>query len=388
MSVKTTRILYTLVALVMGVGIVMALSYAGDKGQGPIEKAFDKAGTAISNVEEKIILQPRQQKRSDKLQWLQPYKNNKSLLAKQGDILLGAYDNKTKEGFKSVTSLEDSLHTTFPLIALYVAWGSKTEEQFPATQVNAIKELGSIPVITWEPWLNDFDNEEHTEIRSSDVRDKNGLTDIANGIYDFYINRFADDIKKIKSPVLLRFGHEMNDPYRYPWGPQNNKPEEFVAAWKHVHDVFAKRSVNNVLWIWSPHPAYGYFDYYYPGDSCVDFVGESVLNYGPVAPWAKWWSFKEIFGTHYEELAKYKKPMIITEFGSLAVGGSRSKWFQEALTNLPKNYPYVRGIIFYHNSKDNTTTQQSLDWYIKDDKASTQAIVKAVSSWNTKIMDK
>lgn len=388
MASKITRITYTLLAMVLGIGIVLGLSFAGKKGQGPIATVLQKADETVNTVEEKIILQPRQEKRSDKLQWLLPYKTSKSLLAKPSQILLGAYDNKTKESFKSIVSFEDSLKTTFPLIAIYVAWGSKPEEQFPATQVNAIKQLGSIPVITWEPWLTDFDGDKYPQLRSHDQRDKGGLTDIANGVYDFYITRFADDIKKVKTPVMLRFSHEMNDPYRYPWGPQNNKPEDFIAAWKHVYDVFKQRGATNVLWIWGPHPAYGYFDYYYPGDSCVDYVGESTLNYGPVASWSKWWSFKEIFGTHYTELAKYKKPMIVTEFGSLAVGGNRSKWYKDALTSLPTDYPLVKGLIFFHNSNDNTTTQQTLNWYVKDDKATTAAIISAVNTWPAAVKGK
>lgn len=55
----------------------------------------------------------------------------------------------------------------------------------------------------------------------------------------------------------------MNDPYRYPWGPQNNDPSEFVAAFRHVHDVFDSVGASNVIWIWSPHLTYGKFKEYY-----------------------------------------------------------------------------------------------------------------------------
>jgi beta-mannanase len=179
----------------------------------------------------------------------------------------------------------------------------------------------------------------------------------------------------------MRVGHEMNDPYRYPWGPQNNTAKDFKAAWRHIFNVFKAVGAKNVIWVWSPHIAYGYFDAYYPGNDFVDWVGISVLNYGTVASWSKWWTFEEIFGSHYKELAKFNKPIMISEFGSLNVGGDRSKWFGDALSGLPEKYPLVKAIVFFHYSYDKTTTQQPLNWYIKDDTASVRSIIRGFRSW-------
>jgi len=207
-----------------------------------------------------------------------------------------------------------------------------------------------------------------------EVRDKGGLTDIANGVYDFYIKEWADNAKKVKGPILLRVAHEMNDPYRYPWGPQNNTAKDFIAAWKHIHDVFKKEGAANVYWIWGPHPAYGFFKEFYPGSDYVDYVGVSALNYGTVASWSKWWTFREIFGNYYTQLSAFKKPVMITEFGCLNVGGSRSKWFADALDSIPQKYPEIKSVVFFHYSDDKTTTQQAINWYIKDDTATVAAL--------------
>ena len=235
-------------------------------------------------------------------------------------------------------------------------------------------------MITWEPWLSGFSADEYPALRAAADRDKNGMKDVAAGQYDTYITTWATAAKKAGKTVFLRLGHEMNDAYRYPWGPQNNNPKDFVAAWQHVHDIFVKEGAKNVLWVWSPHPAYDFKDYY-PGDSVVDYVGAGVLNYGVVAVWSKWWSFKDIFGNRYKQMAEYNKPIMITEFGSLAVGGNRAKWYADALDSMPQKYPLVKSVLFFHFSKDNTTTQQTLNWYIKDDKPVTGAIVKEVNKW-------
>ena len=72
---------------------------------------------------------------------------------------------------------------------------------------------------------------------------------------------------------------------------------------------------------------------------------------------------------------------MITELGCLTVGGNRSIWFKEALSDLPVKYPLVKSVLFFHFSDDRTTTQQSLNWYIKWDTATTQAIIREIQKW-------
>ena len=381
MTKKTHRILYAVIALSAAVLVIIGLSFIGGRSRGPLEGLFSKAGSVVTEVESDVILGQREHKRSDRLKWFQAYIRDKSLLKNPRIILLGAYDNQTAETFESINDFEDSLQTVFPLIHIYTAWGTKPEEQFPGKQVDAILAMGSVPVITWEPWLTDFDAEKYPNLRKPEIRDKHGLTDVARGLYDPYITEWAIAAREVKSPLFLRVGHEMNDPYRYPWGPQNNTAREFVAAWRHIHNLFKAVGAGNVIWIWSPHPAYGFFDAYYPGNDYVDWVGVGVLNYGTVASWSQWWSFKDIFGKHYQELSRFKKPIVLTEFGCLNVGGDRGKWFGEALSHLPQDYPALKAILFFHYSYDKTTTQQPLNWYIKDDSSATNSIIRSIRQW-------
>ena len=374
------RILTTLLAIGIASLIIYALSHAGKSSKGPIENAMTYTGEVVKDIEQKLIVEQRGEKREDKLKWLNEYAASKKLLIHPTKMLFGAFDNNTKDGFESIVSLEDSLQTTFPLISIYTAWGEKPEERFPTEKVKNILTLGSLPVITWEPWLSDFQEEDYPVQREGDERNRNGMKDVAAGVYDAYVNKWAINARKIEKPIFLRFGHEMNDGYRYPWGPHNNTPDEFIAAWKHVHDIFVKQGAKNVIWMWSPHPAYE-FKEFYPGDNYVDYIGVGVLNYGNIAAWSKWWSFREIFGKYYRKATAYNKPIMITEFGSLAVGGSRAKWYTDALDSLPMKYPLVKSVLFFHFSEDNTTTQQTLNWYIKSDKPVTNAIIKTVAKW-------
>jgi beta-mannanase len=239
---------------------------------------------------------------------------------------------------------------------------------FPTLRAQAISDLGSIPVITWEPWIDDFDPQLFSVTGDAASRNMGGLKAIADGKFDAYIDKWAADAKTYSNPFFLRFGHEMNDPYRYPWGPQNNKPQDYIAAWQHVRDRFHKLHAENAIWVWSPHPAYSYNEFY-PGDDYVDWIGTTTINYGTVAPWSQWWSFDDIFGKFYNDISSHKKPIVLTEFGSLSVGGDRALWFKSAFDMMPTKYPDVKGVIFFHVSNDNTTTYKSLDWSFINDQA-------------------
>jgi hypothetical protein len=353
----------------------------GEKSTGPLEDTFTAMGNGVSYMENKYILQNRKHTRSEKLQWFNEYRNDRNKIAHPDRILFGAYDNEFSESFQSIVDLENALNTTLPIIHIYTAWGSKPDQKFPSLQVNAIWDVGSIPFITWEPWLNDFNSTDFPKIDiDPKKRDKSGLKSIAKGDYDAYIDKWATDVKNLGRLIFIRLGHEMNDPYRYPWGPQNNKPEDFIAAWKHVINRFKSIGAINAIWVWSPHPAYSYFDAYYPGDDYVDWVGIGTLNYGTVATWGKWWTFDEIFGNYYSQLSKYNKPIIISEFGSLDVGGNRAKWFGDAITSMPVKYPAIKAVNFFHCSSDNTTTSKSLNWYFKDDSLVTQIIISSIQN--------
>jgi beta-mannanase len=120
---------------------------------------------------------------------------------------------------------------------------------------------------------------------------------------------------------------------------------------------------------------------YYPGGGTVDWVATGVLNYGPVARWSRWWTFGEIFGTHYDKLAGFGKPVMIAELGSLRVGGDRAEWYRKALTNLPARYPAVKSVLLFTASDDQTVTAQKVEWSFRGDEMTLMAVRDAISAW-------
>lgn len=374
------RLLLTATLLLGGLAGVSLLTALGAASGGPISSLLTSAAAAGGSLEHRVSRLFSGPGRAANLRWFEPYRSNPDRLRKPDIVLLGVYDGFVPRTLDGVVKFEQQIGTTLPLIQLYTAWGDKPEQQFPVKVATAISDMGSVPVITWEPWLTDFESAQHPTIALREARDRHGLAAVARGDYDFYIDKWASAAAKFGRPILLRFGHEMNDPYRYPWGPQNNTKEEYIAAWRHVVERFRRSGANSVIWVWSPHVAYQYWEMYYPGSEYVDWVATGVLNYGPIARWSEWWTFDEIFGAKYPPLAAFGKPIMVAEFGSLAFGGDRASWYLNALTDFRLRFPAVRGILFFNVKSDQSATQQAVDWTFADDTLTLRTVARATAS--------
>lgn len=369
------------IALASGVALVGLLTTIGSVSKGPVSGALTRLGTAFGSLELSVRQRFAGPGRSAALEWLAPYRNDTGRLRDPDIMLLGAYDSLIPDTLEGVVDLERSLGTTLPLMHIYTAWGDKADQQFPLRLTTAIWNVGSVPIVTWEPWLTDFENSLHPHLPLRDLRDRHGLAAVARGDYDFFVDDWAADAAAFGKPLFLRVGHEMNDPYRYPWGPQNNTKEEFIAAWQHIVERFRRAGAHNVIWVWAPHIAYQHWELYYPGREYVDWVSTGALNFGTVAHWSQWWTFHELFGKRYEALASFAKPVMIPEFGSLAVGGDRAAWYRDALTDLPGKYPAVKALLFFNAREDQTLTYQKVDWSVAGDAALAGTIATAIRSW-------
>ncbi|MFN4951928.1 MAG: glycoside hydrolase family 26 protein [Flavobacteriales bacterium] len=367
-------------AFTLSIGMFLLIDAASSKGKGPIsetvheiEKVFigDTVNHSDSIEQQKLRVSPKHRVKLT-LSTKQAKNPNK--------ILIGYAGSSKSNVTEATMEMDEKLGVHMDLVQLYVAWGSKKEEQFPSARVQEIVTAGSIPVITWEPWLSDF-SENIPNQAPIENREVKPLKAIYSGVYDDYIRRWAKEAKRIKSPIYLRFAHEMNDPYRYPWGPHNNEVGDFSKAWIHVYEIFKSLNVNNVIWMWSIHSAYDDYASFYPGDEYVDVVATGILNFGSSVYWSKWWSFDQLFSGHYGALSSFKKPIFIIEFGSLKVGGDRKRWYEEALNAIPQSYKNVKGIVFFNVPADKTLTDKSVTWELDKTSKEAQCIQQILGNW-------
>jgi hypothetical protein len=332
-----------------------------------IDERVSRVAQYFSDSQRRALRSARHTSRSEYLEPLQPMLASVGALRNPPSTLFGIYDGGFPNTFAGMEQVESQLNFKFPVISFYSAWGDKPAQQFPLRMVETIHGMGSIPMITWEPWVVDFDERIRTNLPPAAEREYALLASIARGDYDFYLVPWAKAAAKYNRPLFLRFAHEMNDPYRYPWGPQNgNRPEDFIAAWKHVHLIFQKMGATKVLWVWSPHISMPWFEYYYPGAEYVDWIGTGVLNYGTIASWSRWWSFHQILEKAYPTMLKFQKPIMICEFGTLAQGGDLAEWYRQAFYHLSHTYSRgVKAVVFFNQPADVTISPEyPLNWSV------------------------
>jgi len=158
------------------------------------------------------------------------------------------------------------------------------------------------------------------------------LTAITAGKYDAYLSSYAEAVRAYKSPVILSFGHEMNGTW-YSWGNKHTSPAAFVAAWRHVVDLFRLAGAQNVTWLWtvniidkaagipSPGP-------WWPGSSYVTWVGIDGYYSTSTA------TFAPLFGpTIVAVRALTDRPILIGETGA-ANGANQPNQISDLFTGV------------------------------------------------------
>ncbi len=245
------------------------------------------------------------------------------------------------------------------IVSWYALWGG-WKRDFSRADLDAVSARGATPLITWEPWAG----------QASDPAWSLSAA-VLSGKNDAYVRSWADGLAAYHKPVLLRFAHEMHD-QSYPWavGVNGNTAQDYVASWRHVHQIFVESGATNVQWVWNPNTMAGsprevYDAIYaqtYPGDAVVDWLGLDVYNGGVGLPsWGGWRSFGDALATPYAALAAVStKPVILPEVGSAEQGGSKSEWIQSALGSLSRgDFPRVVALVWFDVSKEEAWTLHS-----------------------------
>jgi hypothetical protein len=378
------RVAFFALGWLIAVGVVFQIALGSGFGRffSAIDEKVSRIAQSFSDAQGRAVRNARKTSRSEYLEPLKPVLSSATALKNPQKVLFGIYDGGFPNTFAGMEQVETALDYKFPIISFYSAWGDKPTQQFPVRMVETIHSMGSVPMITWEPWVVDFDERVRTNLPSRAEREYASLNAIARGDYDFYIVPWARAAAAHRKPILLRFAHEMNDPYRYPWGPQNgNRPEDFVAAWRHVHLIFQKMSATNVLWVWSPHVSMPWFEYYYPGPEFVDWIGVGVLNYGDVATWSRWWTFHQILEKAFPTLLRMEKPVMICEFGTLANGGDMTEWYRQAFYHIDHTYSRgVKALIFFNQQNDITISPDfPLNWSVVQDQKAIAVVRREIA---------
>jgi Glycosyl hydrolase family 26 len=239
---------------------------------------------------------------------------------------------------------------------------------FPGDQFTAIRDHGAIPFFSWGS---------QSTPGTSDQPDFQ-LADILAGSYDSYIHDWATRAAEWQRPFFLRFDWEMNGSW-FTWGEgaNGNQPGEFVAAWRHVHDIFTSVGATNATWVWCPYVNQSdTFASIYPGDAYVDWTCLDAYNWGtnPAAP-NGWRTFDDLYGHSYAAVGALapSKPMLIGETAASEYGGSKAAWIAEMFEALPTRYPRIQGLLWFEK------IDNGMDWPLETSASATSSFADGIS---------
>jgi hypothetical protein len=252
------------------------------------------------------------------------------------------------------------------IVLHYLGFGDELQRE----QLQNVAGAGAISLLTWEPY----------DYRAGTVNQSRfALRRIIDGDFDDHILRTARTIRDFDRPVLLRFAHEMNGDW-YPWSERvnGNRAGEYVAAYRHVHDLVTSAGAHNVTWVWSPNVEYPGslpLDGLYPGHAYVDVVAVDGYNFGTSQSWSSWQRPDQLFGPTLSRVRSLSPgtPIIIGETGSSEVGGDKAGWITELFSWLDTQRD-VRAVVWFHLDKET-------DWRIDSSAASAEAFARGLSGW-------
>jgi beta-mannanase len=278
-------------------------------------------------------------------------------------------------------------------------WGAEGIK-FPEKNVKTIHNLGIVPFIRMMPRI---------DFREGEVDSKYTLQHIIDGNFDDKLRKWASDAKKIKSPMIVEFGPEMNGNW-FPWSGILNGggkrdgygdakyadgPERFKDAYRHIINLFKKEGAYNITWAFhafSPfekdedselYKKWNNIKNYYPGDDYIDWIGLSV--YGAVEPDSEWTSFTEILDKAYPVIAGISsdKPLAVFEFGVAEYPhlGNKSNWIKDALDSLEAGrYPRIKAVSYWDEMWKDDSTDKIIDLRINSSIQSSQTYKDILNS--------
>jgi hypothetical protein len=173
---------------------------------------------------------------------------------------------------------------------------------------------------------------------------------ITSGRHDELIRAQARRVRAAGVPILLRFRWEMDRPNLRAtmWSAA-----DFVAAWRHVRQIFDEEKARNASWVWCPTAegfARGDAPDFYPGDDAVDWTCVDVYAASDFRP------LRELMAPFLRWAAERRKPIIVGEFGVAREWGSaaRAAWLRDAAVLFKAN-PQIKAVSYFESDPEGNT---------------------------------
>ena len=264
--------------------------------------------------------------------------------------LVGVYEPGAPGSWSGISGFTDATGVKPGIVVYYSAWNDPFSTSFAQTALSH----DAYVLVQLEP---------------KDV----ALTSIAAGGSDAYLRSYAAAVVAFGHPVMLSFGHEMNGTW-YSWGDGHQSPAAFVAAWRHIVEVFRAAGAANVTWLWTANSIAGgssSLSQWWPGAAWVSWVGVSGYYYQATD------TFDMVFGSTIALIRTFSNaPVLIAE---TAVGTTSARESQIDALFAGVCAEHLAGVVWFDEAQRAGLYHQ--DWRLEHDPSALSAFTAAVARY-------
>jgi mannan endo-1,4-beta-mannosidase len=262
--------------------------------------------------------------------------------------VIGVYEPGVPESWSELAEFSQATGVSPKVVVYYSAW----DEVFKTGFADAALKHGSTVFVKMQP---------------------NGvaLASIAAGSSDVYLRAYARAVRAFGHRVIISFAHEMNGDW-YPWGTNDTTPADFVAAWRHVVQVFRDAGATNVTWVWTVNSidgAEGNLVRWWPGSSWVSWVGVDGYFNRPNL------SYASEFGSTISQIRSFSSAPVVIAETAVAMTPDRDQQITGLFDGARADH--VADLIWFDVDSANGAGHE--DWRLEGDSAALSTFTAAVS---------
>jgi Glycosyl hydrolase family 26 len=220
---------------------------------------------------------------------------------------LGAFAQGVPGSYAPIESFAKATGVHLNVALYYSGWYEKFQRAFAVEAANR----GATPFMQIDPTHISFEA-------------------IVHHRFDIYLETLATEVASYGANtghgVIIGFGHEMNGDW-YSWDYKNVHPHLFVAAWRHVVNVFRQQGADDVAWLWTVNVIAKNVGIvsprrWWPGSSYVTWIGIDGYYL------RRSWRFAGLFGPTIRAVRALSRdpiPILISETGASPWTGKSAK---------------------------------------------------------------
>ncbi|GAB3452371.1 hypothetical protein GCM10027570_30560 [Streptomonospora sediminis] len=220
-------------------------------------------------------------------------------------------------------------------------------------------------------------------------------SDIAGGRFDDSLRSQAQGVARLDAPFFVTFDHEADANKRY---RTRGTPQEFVAAWRHIVDIYRRNGADNAIFVWNVTGWEANLDRLpglWPGNDYVDWISWEAYNMTGCELQPSWDhvdTFEDALRPAYEWFQHQApehgidpgKPVMIGEMGTVPIPGdpqATREWYADIPGTL-RDYHRIRAVQLWDG-----ITAPTCDFRVLRDQSATHGYLDAADNGYVNVPD-